>query len=255
MLPTIPGTVLDNVFWLAALIALIGSGIVVLSRSAPAVAWYLVFSVVLLVAWPWRQDRLLIPMVPLVVAAMVVGADRLTRRLPAAARNASLAALAALGGIGAVPVALGQAAGAESCDRSSPFESAGCYNDESRSMAAAAHYLRDTAPGGSVILTVSGAAVNWLTGHLTEEPRLAATYPPGEAGRGLRERGIRYILITGGRRQEWNQLGPALLASCRDLRLEARFPPAAFVLVTEPPTLPSQDACGDLERLVKTGGG
>jgi hypothetical protein len=250
--PTIPGTRIDNLFWLVITVVLVGAGATVLIRKGVAIVWYLLLAGALLLIWPWRVDRLLIPIFPFVLAALLIGGERLTRPLPAAVRRVALTTFTLLAGIGAIEGALLQVAEAQTCDRSKPYESAGCYNPESRSMAAASHYLRAHAAEGSVVLTVSGAAVNYLSGLLTEPPQMVAQFPPGEAGRGLRERGIRYILITGGREHEQRRLGPRLLASCHDLRLLGRFPPAAMVLETEPPRNPSEDACEPLKQLVDT---
>lgn len=62
---------------------------------------------------------------------------------------------------------------------------------------------------------------------------------------------MNYILITGHRQFEKRQLGPWLLASCGNLRVEARFPPGGFILMTDPPRLASEDACGPLTRLIR----
>ena len=253
-LPTLPGTWVDNALWLAALVVLVGAGIMKLSRASPAVAWYLLLSGALLAAWPWRQDRLLLPIVPFVVAAMLIGADYLAQSLPSRTRAVILGTLTVLMGVGAIRGARDRDAAAATCDRSRPYESPGCYDDHSRSLAAAAHYLRSTASAKAIVLTGSGTAVNFLSGLSTEPPSIVRDFSPGEAGQRLRERGIRYILIVGRRRIEEGWFGRILLASCHDLRLEARFPPAGFVLTTEPPLSPSEDACGPLAQLVKSPG-
>jgi hypothetical protein len=151
--------------------------------------------------------------------------------------------------LGAVRGAAALDAKGRACDRSHPYESPGCYDAQSRSMVAASHFLRTTAPAGAVVLTVSGAAVNYLSGLPTEPIQIVRQFPRGKTAEGLRNRGIRYILITGGRTAEKEWLGQILLASCHGLRLEARFPPAGFVLTTEPPQGPSEDACGPLTEL------
>lgn len=253
-LPTIPGTKIDNVLWLAALVALGGVGIVRLGQTVPAVGWYLVLSAALLAAWPWRQDRLLLPLVPFVLAAILIGAHHLARSLGSRTRTVLVGSLTLLMMVGALPGVAARDARARACDRSRPYERPGCYDDQSRSMAAAAHYLRSTATEEALVLTLSGAAVNYLSGLRTEPVELVRTFPPGEAAQGLRNNGVRYILITGGRAVERGWFGQALLASCHELRLEARFPPAGFVLTTEPPQGPSEDSCGPLTELVNSPG-
>ena len=104
------------------------------------------------------------------------------------------------------------------------------------------------------MLTVSGAAVNYLSGLLTTPPAIVRSLPSGNTATRLRNLGISYILITGYRQFERRQLGPWLLGSCREFRVEARFPPGGFILMPDPPRLPSEEACGPLRELVSSRG-
>ena len=250
-LPTIPGTVIDNLAWLVLTVVLIVVGTAALWRASRAVGIYMVLSAILLLLWPWRIDRLLVPGIPLAVAAILIGARRLTASLPPAIGNLALGILIALMSVGALQGAWRRELAARQCDRSRMFESAGCYDPESRSLAAAALYLREHASPGDAVLALSGAGVNHLSGLVTERPIVMERYPPGTAGRALRERGIRYVLLTGRREAGRRSFGRILLASCRDLRLEARFEPEALLMIAEPPRQPSEDACAELRRLVE----
>ena len=252
--PTIPGTRIDNLLWLLAAAGLGAAGMVMLWRSARPLFLHLVLSGVLILAWPWRLERLLTPLVPFVVAAILLGADRLTRTFPAPRRNLILAGLTLLLATGAINGAWERDVLARGCDRSNPFRSDGCYGAESRNMADAAHYLRDHASRDAVVLTVSGAAVNYLSGLLTTPPAIVRTLPSVNPAASLRKLGISYILITGYRQFEQRQLGPWLLGACRDFRVEARFPPGGFILMPDPPRLPAEEACGPLRELVSSRG-
>ena len=251
--PTIPGTGLDNLLWLLASAVLGVAGLVVLWRQARPVLWHVVLSVVVILAWPWRLERLLVPMVPFAVAAILLGADRLTRSQPASRRNLILAGLTLLMATGTIIAAGERDLQARACDRSNPFQSEGCYNVESRNMAAASRYLRDHAPPDAVVLTVSGPAVYYLSGLLTS-PAAKVKRSSENPTASLRKLGVSYVLITGHRQFEKRQLGPWLLRSCGDLRVEARFPPGGFLLMAAPPKHPSEDACDPLTRLVGSPG-
>ena len=252
--PTIPGTRIDNLVWLLAAAGLVAAGMAVFWRSARPLWWHVVLSVGLILAWPWRLERLLVPLVPLVIAAILLGADRLTGTLPATRRNLILAGLTLLMATGAINGAWARELQARGCDRRDPYQSEGCYGAESRNMAAAAHYLRDHAPRNAVVLSVSGAAVNYLSGLLTRPPHIVARFPSGHIADSLRKEGVGYILITGYRQFEKRQLGPWLLESCGEFRVETRFPPAGFILTPDPPRRPSEDACGPLARLAGSPG-
>jgi 4-amino-4-deoxy-L-arabinose transferase-like glycosyltransferase len=251
-LPTIPGTPLDNLLLLVAVVGLSAVGSAVLWRRAGPVLWHLVLSAVLILAWPWKLERLLVPMVPFVVAVMFLGAGHLTRTMSASRRNVILAGLTLLLAAGAIPGVWERDVRARGCDRDNPFQSEGCYGPESRSMAAASYYLRDHAPRNALVLTVSGASVNYLSDRLTASASIVKRFPPGTAAAGLKNLGINYILITGHRQFEKRRLGPWLLDSCRDFRVEAQFPLGGFILMPEAPRFPAEEACSPLAALVRS---
>jgi len=245
-IPRLPDSSIDNVAWLVVQVLLLAAGAFVLWRKNRVVALFMVFYGGLLLVWPWPISRLLIPLLPYVVAALLIGAHRLTRSLPAVARGAALVALVLLLSVGAVRGVLARDARAGACDRNNPTPSDQCYGKETRSIASAALFLRQHAPPGSVVLTYYPPVVNFVSGHLTEYSRLVDRLPQGQAARVLRERGIGYILLS-------RRLGPVarnLLISCRELTVEGRFPPGAFVLSTAIPTDPSQNACAILTEFL-----
>jgi len=78
-LPTIPGTIVDNLLWLVVLGVSTGVGLLVLTRRWPAIATYLLLSCGVLLIWPWPVERLLAPLVPAIAAAVLVGFDVVAR--------------------------------------------------------------------------------------------------------------------------------------------------------------------------------
>jgi len=247
-IPRLAGSSIDNVVWVVVQVLLVAAGAFVFWRRSRVVALFMVFYAGLLLIWPWPISRLLIPVLPYVVAALLVGAYRLTRSFPAAPRVAVMGALVLLLGVGAVRGALARDARARACDRSNPTPSAGCYGRETRDVASAALYLRDHAPRGSVVLTYYPPVVNFVSGHLTEYSRQVDRLPQGQAARLLRERGIGYILLS-------RRLGPVarnLLISCHELTVEGRFPPGAFVLSTAFPSDSSRNACATITEFLTT---
>ncbi len=84
---------------IAAVIGLIGVGLAVTwDRSRSAAHLYLAVYAALVWIWPFEPERLLIPLLPFVTAALLAGTERLVRVRPAAPREISL--------IGRAPVAL-----------------------------------------------------------------------------------------------------------------------------------------------------
>lgn len=72
--------------WLVAalvpLAALAAIGTSKLVREAPPLGWYLLAYLGLLFLWPFQDDRLVVPIHPIVLAAVVLGAQRVRERLP-----------------------------------------------------------------------------------------------------------------------------------------------------------------------------
>jgi hypothetical protein len=245
-IPRLADTSIDNVVWVVVQLLLLSVGTLVFWRKSRVVALFVFLYGGLLLVWPWGISRLLIPLLPYLLAALLIGAYQLTRSLPAVARGAALAALVLLLSVGAVRGVLARDARARACERNNPIPSEQCYNVEARSIASAALFLREHAPPGSVVLTYYPPVVNFVSGHLTEYSRIVGRIPQGQAARVLRERGIGYVLLS-------RRLGPVarnLLLSCRELTVEGRFPPNAFVISMATPSDPSQNACGVLTEFL-----
>jgi len=248
-LPTLQGTLVDNLAWLVAMVLLLAVGLLVFWRKSRAVAGYLVFGWMLLATWPWRVDRLLVPLLPFVIAGMLIGMQLLTGRLSQAWRAPARVALLVLMGFGAARSALARDASITRCDRKNPYQSPACYDEEARTLAAASDYLRSNAPPGTIVMTRDGPGVHYLSGHLTAWPQLIEGLPEGEEVRVLRERNIRYFLITGRGEYVRLRLAPALLRSCHELRVEAQFGTGALLLFAGLPRTAAENACAVLEEL------
>lgn len=248
-LPTIAGTLVDNIAWLGVNIVLISAGTLVFWKRARAVAAYLLLYAGLLIAWPWLQSRLLVPFFPLAMAALLVGAYHLSRRLPVPARNAALAILVVLLAYGGLRETLGRDMVVRKCDLDRPYESAGCLDPETRGVARAALYIRDNTPPDAVVLALKAPGVNYLSGRLTELPTILNGIPEGQGLQRIRQLGIQYILMS----RQARSIGEALLPSCAELRVIGSFGDDVALLTTEPPGTASEDACPALHALVARG--
>lgn len=248
--PTVSGTILDNLIWLVLVTVLLLAGLAVLARRARPVALYLILSAALLLTWPYRDDRLLVPLLPCALAALLIGAHRLAHILSPAPRRILLGLFLVVMAFGNVRGALARDAAAARCDRANPYDGPGCYGPESRAIANASAYLRSHAAPGSMVLSLQPEGVNLLTGFLTESAAALRGVPPGEAARELRARGILYVLVAGGSDLGRGRLARNLIASCRELRVETRFGPNDFLLSVLPPRQPSEEACVPLRELL-----
>lgn len=239
--PTVGGTSIDNVAWLGVNAALIPVGAFVLWKRARAAAAYLVFYGGLLVAWPWLQARVVVPLIPLALVALLIGAYHLTRLLPAPARHAAFAALVLLLGFGGLKATLQRDAQAQKCDRSNPYESEGCLDPVTRGAGRAALFIRANTPPDAVVLTLEGAGVNYVSGRLTELPN-SLWVPPDQVLQRLSDLRIQYIMLSG-HNERMVRLAQVLLPSCREFRVAGRFGDGVILLTTGIPGLTSEDGC------------
>lgn len=242
-LPTVPGTVIDNAAWLVVIAVLLGVGFVLLWRKARAVAANLLFSMILILAWPWQIDRLLVPLVPFWIVSVLLGLRWLVTPLPRAWQAVTWTVLLGLMGYGALRGSLARDARLGRCDRDHPYASAACYSEEARTVAAASSLLRAAAPPGAIVMTVDPPGVNYLTGLRTEWPQILGGLRGEAAARVLRARKIQYVLFATTTGHDRKQVGQALLESCRELRLYAKFPTGGFLLTTDTSAAPGGDAC------------
>ena len=249
-LPTIPGTRADNLFWLAVNLVLLTAGMAVLWRAWRAAAAYLLLYAGLLVAWLWPINRLVDPLVPLILLTMLLGAWRLTERLPTRARAVALGCLIALVTLGTARGAISRLEEYRLCDRTKPETSAGCYDPEEVSVAAASTYLREHSNVDDVVLSDMNAGVYYLSGRRGTSAAALTQAAPGAAAQILREKHVRYVLLTAWSSFQRIAMAQALLASCRELRLEGSFAPHALLLTPAPQSDSGDNACTALNRFI-----
>ena len=240
-LPTVAGTRLDNWVWLLLNGVLLTTGWVILWRRWRAAAVFLPVYIGLVLVWPYMDGRLLVPLIPLGIMALLLGAQRVARLLPLRGRTVALGLVVALLTVGAGQGALKRLVGYRACDRANPFASHGCYSEETLALAAAASWLRQHSDPADIVLSQYPASMNYLSGHRTESLGLA-TLPTQNARDTLRARNIRFVVVT----VPWT--AQTLLSSCTGLRLEADYSPFALVLSTAE-LGDSADACSTLQTL------
>jgi hypothetical protein len=249
--PTIPNTLIDNWIWLGLEIVLLAASLVILWKTWRAAAAYLPMYAGLLIVWPFSDNRLLDPVIPLTMLAFLLGAWRLTGRLNSRVRTPTLCILTALLAFGAVHGDITRMEHYRHCDRTNPYTSAGCYDAETRSIVAASEYIRDRLPSADVVLLWRPSVVHFLTGRAAESASLMAQVPQGGATRALRDWRVQHVLLTAFTGFEREQLAHRLLESCHDLWVEARFAPHAILFATSAPPGATSDACSDLAAFVR----
>jgi len=244
-LPTIPGTILDNVFWLVVVGSSAVVGMFLLARRWPAFAAYLVLSGGVLLVWPWPVERLLAPLVPGIIAAFLVGFDFVARPVGQNARTVLLLVLGfVVCGSGVNSYIRGDRNHA--CDRRDPYADPRCFFPEGRSMVTAAHRVRDSLWDRAVIATSKPATVFYFGNHLTvplgrllQEERKTGVLD-------LRSLGADLVLLSRLLPSERTTARRMLKRHCRELEVYASIPPATLLIKPKDRGPDHEDACAAL---------
>jgi 4-amino-4-deoxy-L-arabinose transferase-like glycosyltransferase len=246
--PTLPGTLIDNLVWLLILGIAGAVGLIAFLRRWPAAALHVILSAGVLLVWPWPFERLLSPILPLILAAVLTGAFGLARALGRRAQIIVPLALAVLFSIPGLIGYLGQDTN-HLCDRRSPYDDSRCFSPTIRAMVAATRVIRDSAPRGAVIATEKPATVFYFSGHLTVP--LLETLRSGQLNGSLDLTSSDWILLSKLLRREQNAGTRLLERYCERLKVGARSPPTTLLLAQKAPAGPGANACPALQGFLQ----
>ncbi len=79
-LPMVPGSTVDNIAWTVIIGACALAGLVILIRQWEAVPVIAIATMAILLVWPWPIDRLAVPLIPLAIPTLLLGASTLGGR-------------------------------------------------------------------------------------------------------------------------------------------------------------------------------
>ncbi len=241
--PAVAGTSLDNLIGIG--LVLIG-GTAGLLRLAPrwrAAALYVPLTILVLMFWRWTLGRYFVPLLLVVVPAVLWGvhhlADRIHRRL---AQSAVAVLALLLFGTGAAGTVRNLRA-MPGCERDVAPLAAECIGPERARFFEAVRFIGTNTPEDAVVLTGRPATLSHYTGRRTLSPDAAVRVgEPAAFLERLRANGTQHIVLSGVHPIEWRGIAPRLESICDSLRLEARFPPDAFVFSVVPPGAGPADA-------------
>ena len=250
--PTIPGTIADNLVAVLILGAAGAAGLLFLVRRWPAAVVYGLLSVTVLLIWPWPIERLLYPLLPFVFAALVAGSFRLVTMLRPAARGAAIAGSLGLAAVLAVSAVSRYLAADPNrhCDRRAPLEDSHCFTPAVREFVAATHLLRDSAPAQAVIATGKPATVFYFSGHRVV---LITDWLRPDRERGVLELGppgVDWIFLSAAIARDQGAAKRALAPHCDQLREAVRGPPTTVILIARSLGDPAPTACAALEHFL-----
>ncbi len=260
--PTISGSVVDNVAW----IGLISTGLV-----AGMIAGFARFRLgvlstlatgTLLALWLFCTDRFLVPLLALLVPIMLLGLTQ----LPVLRRGVVGSVLAALVAV----LIIGQnlrldaqkIATMSQCDRSQGLPDARCIGPAQRGFFEAVRFVQDSLPAEAVIVSAKSEPLFHYTRHMTVPLQRFTATPDSLFWRMMSDEHAEYVLL--GRLQvfEGRVLGPRLLRRCETLRVVAAFSSDTYLFGTTPATESAQHAsvgsapgaCDVLRQYMSTAG-
>jgi 4-amino-4-deoxy-L-arabinose transferase-like glycosyltransferase len=245
-LPVTPATLADNILWITIVVGLGGLGLWFCRRRWTVAATFVALYGIMLALWSWWSPRFLMPVIPLVILAIFVGAYELGRRYSSRlgwAFACGFSALLVVQGARGYSVDRREFKG---CDRSKGGATPGCMSAEMRSLVAAAQYARERTPRDAVFYATKEATWAWYSGRRTS---YAAQIFRADSLRfipALKERGIDYVLLARTTRFEVQSFSKLLATHCNDLELTGSFPPTYIFHLGGGPGSPA--ACEAIAR-------
>ncbi len=245
-IPTVEGTPVDNAAWLLAMLIALVTGVVAAMRRWRAAVLTLAAYAALLVIWPYVIGRFVSPLLPVLVALMMLGAWRVGARLTpriAIAPALALSAVMLVGGARSVSAMVRQAADCQSPSMNSGLP---CDSKVQRYRAVTGSVAQTLPPNAHVFTTKEGTFY-YLTGRQVVPVYPALGMEPEDFAGYLRQSEATLIFMTHLKIDEW-ELGPALAANCTELTDAGSGDDELLLLFVRPPGAAESNACAAVER-------
>ncbi|HEX6314819.1 MAG TPA: glycosyltransferase family 39 protein, partial [Gemmatimonadaceae bacterium] len=239
-LPTVRGTVVDNVIWLIVTIVLGAAGLIALIRRWTLAALFLVTYAALLMVWRFAFVRLVNPIVPLLLITLIAGGSLLASKFVPRYATQALIVLSALMLIGAGRRTTEELATRLGCDRSAPATSPACWPDPDRELLTLAHWVRDSTPADAVFFVSKERAFFVHSGRKSINQDRALREDAESIGDYLRSRGVSYTVMSpigifAGRHAR------LVTRACREFELVRQFSSRTLLLRVLPEPASTED--------------
>jgi hypothetical protein len=238
-MPTLRGTPLDNWLGVPLIFGALAAGIVTMMRTWRPAALLLVLYGALLAVWPYIEDRFLVPVLPVLVIAAVVGITVAAQLRAPAIRIVAAAVFTVLLATGAVWTSSAVAKGI-GCDRSQSLPSASCLVPGEAGFFEAVRYIREHTAPDAVFLSAKPATLYYYTGRRSVIRELAARQSPDTFLPLLKEYDAQYLLLGSLDYMERDRFAPLIQANCRSLQLAASLTGGVYLF-----RVPAGTASGD----------
>jgi hypothetical protein len=242
-IPDIPGMPIDNVVWFVFLVGIAVLGLWRLLRSWPTAVLYAALMTGVLLVYPFVAQRLLVPLVPVLIVALLYGVGQIARRLGAVHPDRAVVVIAvALAGVGIV-------SGAEAAMHGMACRAAeggACRSEAEQAWVAAAEWSKTGLPANAVVASSKPSTFYLISGRQGIPSRMLFTRRLDDV---LVPKGpVTHILLSDLWDYERGSLNHALQAICLRLRPVLHADNRALIVAVLPGDSVSQDGCRALQE-------
>ena len=233
--PTVPGTIVDNVVWLVVSGVGLAVGFVVLFFKWRIATLYGVIYLSVFAVWPFAMARLLEPVIPILVPAMIIGAGTVARRWNRKAHGVtvvSLAVLLVLASAGRISARFSDRARCPEVRRS---VAGACGSRDYADFWNGVEAVSRLTPGDAVVLSPKESVVFYYSGRRGAGNRRLRGLPTEVLMDSLRNAGATHVLLSGHYSTRRSTVANVLRTQCEDLTVEAAFPPYTYLLALSKP--------------------
>ncbi|HET7457746.1 MAG TPA: glycosyltransferase family 39 protein [Gemmatimonadaceae bacterium] len=230
-LPTVPGTIVDNVVGASLVVLALVAGVVRERRALLLGILALLASAALLLVWPYHVARYVAPLLPLLVPLLVAGAAGLGAAV-GRARGATVAAAMAtlvVAGTGVARTSAGITAAARCARDGAPLPDTRCLAADEASFFDAARFVRDSLPADARILSAKSEPLHLYAGRPTAPASVVVRLDSASFWRALGGMGVDYVLLGALQEDERPLLARHLAERCATLQLVRSFPPHTYL--------------------------
>jgi 4-amino-4-deoxy-L-arabinose transferase-like glycosyltransferase len=240
--PTIGGTMVDNLLWLAITAVGLTAGLFLLWRRWRIVPVFAVIYGALILAWPWAIGRFLIPLLPLLAVAFLAGSYAFAERWGPRVASAVVIALAVVIAITGLSRAALRVATRSQCDRAHAMVSPSCFNADQLAFFAAARYIGNQTPPTAIVMSANEGTFFHLANRRLMPVASINALPPDSGAVFLRRENVSYAVI-GHVGFDNLPFSERLLSACNFLEPVAQFPPRTTVFRVLPSPAGDSRAC------------
>ncbi len=248
-LPTVPGTIVDNLLDVSLMAVLMVMGLRASLRPIPLLGGSVALTFALLAIWTWQSERFVVPILPLLHVLLVSGAwHSFAARSPATRRTVMAIACGVIALTSAKQLGV-LAPERVACVRGE-FPDPACVTVDQASFFAAVRFVGDsTAPGARVISTKS-EPLSYRTSRTTMPYQLLRELNGADLRHFATSRRVEYVLLSPLHYLDATRLLPALRDRCHDLQVVRAFPPRTLLLRwASTDRRPVSDACEALRTI------